>query len=434
MLSHKNKYWLVIPALMAALAAGVELFYACSSPYTVAGTRWNLGSIYNPSSSNIHPAFKVYHNSDNTSLLLVKLFPSELLFNQANTAGEFISKVSVQVHTYEVVDSVKLRLTDSITYYYSIKQQNVGRRFLAQVPLKTEMGKKYQLRVVTRDLLRHDFNLKYVDVDKTNKFSEQNFNVTNKDNMPYFSNVLTPGAIYKIQYRDPSYKYIYIDYYKEDAPLPKPTFAPGTTESIYQKPDSLYKLDYSPDLLLAFQYRGVYHFRFDTTQRDGLTIVNYGNDFPKIKTPEELIDPLAYITTTADYKALKREENKKLAVDNFWLNIGKSTGRARELIRIYYNRVYFANYYFTNDRPGWKTDRGMIYIVYGPPQNMKKSPAGETWVYYAKGANNAIEFDFSYKPTAFSLDNFVLQRSQSQDWHWRDAVDSWRNGQIYLAD
>lgn len=434
MLSQKNKYRLIILILMVATGGGVALFYACSSPYTVAGTRWNLGSIYNPSSSNIHPAFKVYHNSDNTSLLLVKLFPSELLFNQANTAGQFISKVSVQVRTYEVENDNKLKLTDSITYYYTIKQENVGRRFLAQVPLKTEMGKRYQLRVVTRDQLRHDFNLRYIDVDKTSKFSEQNFNVTTKNNIPYFSNVLTPNSIYKIQYRDPSYKYIYIDYYKEEAPLPRPAFAPGSDASIYQKPDSMYMLDYSPDLLMEFQYTGVYHFRFDTTQPDGLTIVNFGKDFPKIKTPAEMIDPLAYITTTADYKDLKLHENNKLTVDNFWLNIGKSTGRARELIRIYYNRVYFANYYFSNDRPGWKTDRGMIYIVYGPPQNMKKSPAGETWVYYLKGPNNSIQFNFSFKPTAFALDNFVLQRDNTQDWHWRDAVDSWRNGQIYLSD
>jgi GWxTD domain-containing protein len=143
---------------------------------------------------------------------------------------------------------------------------------------------------------------------------------------------------------------------------------------------------------------------------------------------------LAYLTTSADYQKLQNAENKKLAVDDFWLALGGSTNRARELIRIYYNRVYFANYYFSGNKPGWKTDRGMVYIVYGPPQNIEKSPVSETWLYYMKGASNSINFTFRHEPNSYNLDNYVLQRSESHDWHWREAVDSWRKGKIFLLD
>jgi GWxTD domain-containing protein len=193
-------------------------------------------------------------------------------------------------------------------------------------------------------------------------------------------------------------------------------------------------IHYSPDIYFSFSYEGLYHFRFDTNQPQGLTIVNFGTNFPKVKDPEELILPLAYITTSAEYKKLLASENKKLSVDDFWLEAGGSTGRARELIRIYYNRVYFSNYYFSNTVPGWMTDRGMVYVVYGPPKNMQKTPNSETWIYYMKGASNSIEFTFTYKPTAYSVDNFVLNRSESHDWHWREAVDSWKNGKIFLSD
>jgi len=184
--------------------------------------------------------------------------------------------------------------------------------------------------------------------------------------------------------------------------------------------------------LLSFSYEGMYHFRTDTNITEGISIMNFGKNFPKVNSPEELIDPLTYLTNSADYKRLLQEENKKLAVDNFWLDITGSTGRARELIRIFYNRVYFANYYFSTNKPGWKTDRGMVYIVYGPPQNLQKTPTSETWIYYMKGANSSINFTYLYKPTPYSLDNFVLARSESQEWHWREAVDAWRKGEIYL--
>jgi len=409
------------------------LAICCATIYTAAGNRWNLAAIYNPSSSQFHPAYRVYHNTDDRSLLLVKLFPNELLFNQANALGEFISQVSVQIQNFEIVDE-KPVLVDSITYKYQIKQESVGRRFLSQIPFKAETGKRYQLRIVARDLLRKDFNLKFIDVDKTTEFSQQNFNLLNQQGIPYFNNVLNSEAVYRIEHRNKSFTKLFIDYYINDTPLPKPTFATSPDEIHYSIPDSVYILDYTPELLLSFYYEGLYQFRFDTSSSDGLTLVNFGEHFPKVQSAEEMIQPLAYLTTSIEYKDLLAAENQKLTVDNFWLEIGGSTGSARELIRIFYNRVYFANYYFSTSKPGWKTDRGMIYIVYGPPQNLQKTAGTETWIYYNKGASSTINLTFDYKPNSYSLDNFVLRRSESHDWHWREAVDSWKRGEIFLLN
>ena len=415
------------------LTVFVFLLIRCATMYTAGGNRWNLSAIYNPTSSHFHPAYKVYHNTDDRSLLLVKLFPNELLFNQANPLGEFLSQVSVQIQNYEIVDD-KPVLVDSITYKYNIRQESVGRRFLSQIPFKAETGKHYQLRIVARDLLRKDFNLKFIDIDKTNQFSQQNFNLLNQQGVPYFNNVLNPEVVYRIEHRNKSYTKLFVDYYINHTPLPKPTFSVSSDESLYTSPDSVYIIDYTPELLISFSYEGLYQFRFDTNYSEGLTLVNFGEHFPKVQNADEMVQPLAYLTTSAEYKDLLAEENKKLTVDNFWLGIGGSTGRARELIRIFYNRVYFANYYFSTSKPGWKTDRGMIYIVYGPPQNMQKTANSETWVYYNKGASSTINLTFDYRPNSYSLDNFVLRRSESHDWHWREAVDSWKRGEIFLLD
>jgi GWxTD domain-containing protein len=429
----RKRVLIILTLVFITLTSILYLFVRCSSLYSATVPRWNLSAIYNPASSHFHPSYRVYHNSDESSLLLIKLFPSELLFNQANPQGIFMSQVSVQLQNYLITEDKPL-LVDSVTYKYNIKQENVGRRYLAQIPFKAEMGKRYQLRIVARDLLRKDINLRFIDVDKTTEFSQQNFNLMNPQGIPYFNNVLEPGSVYRIEHRDKSFDTLFIDFYFNNTPLPSPTFATMSDEIVYQKPDSSYIIPFTPELLLSFSYEGMYHFRVDTTTIEGLTIVNFGKDFPKINTPEELIDPLTYLTTSAEYKQLQSEENKKLAVDNFWLGIASSSGRARELIRIYYNRVYFANYYFSTNKPGWKTDRGMVYIVYGPPQNLQKSPDSETWIYYMKGASSVINFIFQYKPNEFSLDNFVLRRSESQEWHWREAVDSWRKGEIFLQD
>jgi GWxTD domain-containing protein len=431
--TKKIKYSLfIVPAILIAVVS-VLLITNCANPYQIATpTRWNLAAIYNPVSSHLHPSYKVYHNSDLTSLLLIKLFPSELLFNQANVEGEFISKVSVQVQIYEITEN-KTILTDSVTYFYTIKQENTGKRFLSQIPLKTEPGKRYQLRVVARDMNRKDFNLRFIDVDKTNEFSEQNFNLINQNGIPYFNNVVNTGEVFKIQHRNSSFNKLYVHYYKPVSDLPKPVFAVTSDELQYSHPDSLYVIDFTSNMFIGFSHEGFYRFRFDTNQVYGLNVLNVNKEFPKVAKVIDMIEPLAYLTTTAEYNKLLENSDSKLIIDNYWLSIGGNTGRARELIRIFYNRVYFANYYFTTDRPGWKTDKGMVFIMYGPPQNLQKTPNSETWTYYKPGAENSINFTFMYKPTPYSIDNFQLQRSENNDWHWREAFDSWRAGEIYLS-
>lgn len=63
---------------------------------------------------------------------------------------------------------------------------------------------------------------------------------------------------------------------------------------------------------------------------------------------------------------------------------------ARTSMEEYYNRVAYANKQFTHFFEGWKSDRGMIYILFGPPDNVERYPFNidskpyEIWHYYRK--------------------------------------------------
>jgi GWxTD domain-containing protein len=202
-----------------------------------------------------------------------------------------------------------------------------------------------------------------------------------------------------------------------------------------EKPDSIWILDYNRNTNFQLGYEGIYHFRFDTNRREGLTVFNFGPDYPRIKQPRQLVEPLAYLTSSVEYDEMKRSANLKLAVDNFWLGMtSNNMDRARELIRVYYNRAYFANYYFTTFKPGWKTDRGMIYIIYGPPQAVYRQAGVEKWIYYQNNFTTSLTFTFDFAPSPYTMDNFVLQRSEGYDGYWRRAIDSWRNGTIFLFE
>jgi GWxTD domain-containing protein len=217
-------------------------------------------------------------------------------------------------------------------------------------------------------------------------------------------------------------------------PLPRPSFAEGKNKELPAKPDSLWILPFKKGLNYTLNYEGVYQFKLDSSRAEGLTIFNFGITYPKIQEVNQLIEPLAYLTTTPEYDALKKATNQKLAVDNFWIDKAGNVDKARELIKVYYNRVFFSNFFFTSYKPGWKTDRGMIFIIYGPPQQVKVTPTQEKWIYFKNNFSTMVTFTFDYVPSYYTHDNYILQRSDAYDSYWRQAVDSWRKGNIFLID
>jgi hypothetical protein len=107
---------------------------------------------------------------------------------------------------------------------------------------------------------------------------------------------------------------------------------------------------------------------------------------------------------------------------------------ARELIRIYYNRLSYANLYFTSYKEGWKTDRGMIYMIFGSPNYINKTASTETWEYHNKQKVSIISIKFLKVPSPYTENLYVMQRNDSYTPFWRNSVESWHNGKVYSMD
>ncbi len=120
----------------------------------------------------------------------------------------------------------------------------------------------------------------------------------------------------------------------------------------------------------------------------------------------------------------------KEAVDTFWLTRTNDTDKARELIRIYYNRVQLSNYYFTDYKEGWLTDRGMIYIICGAPAIIQENESGEYWI-YGKGTNDAMRFYFYREIHPIFGRTYILDRSDLYARMWFNAISTWRDGRVF---
>lgn len=135
-----------------------------------------------------------------------------------------------------------------------------------------------------------------------------------------------------------------------------------------------------------------------------------------------------YISTRQENERLKASKGNKKTFDRIVLSITADTERARRLMRDYFRRVELANRYFTSYKEGWKTDRGMIYIIFGKPDEVFRFDDREVWGYKSDRLN--IRFNFSEAPNVFDPDNFVLIREKKFEDEWYEVIDLWRNARF----
>jgi GWxTD domain-containing protein len=129
-------------------------------------------------------------------------------------------------------------------------------------------------------------------------------------------------------------------------------------------------------------------------------------------------EDVQYIITgeeRAAWKRLKTDEEREQFIEQFWLRRDPTPDTIdNEYKDEHYERIAYANEHFASGIPGWKTDRGRIYIMYGKPDEIESHPSGgtydrpieegggttstfpfETWRYrYIEGIGNEVILEF----------------------------------------
>jgi GWxTD domain-containing protein len=102
-------------------------------------------------------------------------------------------------------------------------------------------------------------------------------------------------------------------------------------------------------------------------------------------------EQMKYIASRKQMREIKKAEGaeKERLFREFWDSKDPTEqSPTNELMDEYYRRVAFANRSFTTFREGWKTDRGMVYIILGPPDEIVRRPFNRSnkpyvvWAYY----------------------------------------------------
>jgi GWxTD domain-containing protein len=105
----------------------------------------------------------------------------------------------------------------------------------------------------------------------------------------------------------------------------------------------------------------------------------------ELETPYKkwLNEDVLYIITDEEKQAWKRlatDEEREQFIEQFWLRRDPTPDSAEnEFKEEHYRRIAYANERYASGIPGWKTDRGRIYITFGPPDENESHPSGGSY-------------------------------------------------------
>lgn len=391
-----------------------------------------MSAMYRKELSTIKPEYMVYHVSDTTSQLYFKVATSDLTYAQVRDVGPREAAVAFRYRVYDSYESGTI-LDSATVVLGGLHQGEAEEHLIGDIRFKARSDSDYLLEIIAKDVYRKRSFTEYIPIRKSNLLSRQNFLLTNTaTGLPAFSPYLGPDESLGIQHRSPRKVPINVRYYNRQFTLAAPPFSMYSPKLFQYEADSLFALEPNED---GWQFtpprEGFYHLLMNEESKTGLSLFSFGKNFPALKAMDELIEPLRFITSKKEFMDIEDAGNQKAALDAFWLDNTVNPERAKELIKQFYTRVENANIYFSTHKPGWKTDRGMVYMIFGAPNVTYRSSGSESWIYGEENNFMSLTFNFSRVNNPFSENDYLLNRSPVYKNAWYRAVDSWRQGRVF---
>jgi GWxTD domain-containing protein len=440
----KNSIIAKTTLLLPAFALLIGVCISCKTTQYKKVDPKDLSYIYNPTKNPISPLYNVINQSDESSILSVKFHANDLFFSEANPEGIATASMLFTVKLFNI--SRGKILADTVVYNIPIVKVAERQEYTFSFPLKVQKGFEYMAEIKILDRLRLKVVQAFVPFNTlsyNNKFNFKAQGYFEKNDL--FSPVLRINEYVNIVYLRGSIDSLFISYYKplKEVPDPPSMILPEKTPDY--KPEQIVAIPYSDTLPIMLPREGIYLCSTGRKIKEGFTFMNLGATFPAMTTPEVMIEPLGYLASQDEVAVLRSALKPKIALDDFWIKCGGNVEKARELIRIYYTRTLYSNYYFTSYKEGWRSERGMIYIIYGPPDKVYKTSEGENWGYRKPVIKSSwggrfsvsdeyLFFNFKKRENIFSDNDYYLSRSETLVTYWDKAIASWRKGIVFRLD
>lgn len=414
------------PVSIAILYLALVFMSGCGT--TVRKSADRLVYSYDWESRPLHPEFMVYHLSDDSSQFWLKVHSSELLYARQQADAPFEGRISCEIAVTKQSDGSR-QLVDSLGFEVrDVNPDQTGRFIVKKHNFKLDTGAVYRFSVRFTDLNRRWGDAMVLNVRKLSGNSREDYLIYRSgEDLPLFRDDLRTGDALEIESSrgEPLLRYLV---WNSGEKLPPPPYTDGNT-ALPELPDQA-KNSYIPGGAALPLESGLLTF-FDIRDLPLFTLRVHDQPFPKVQTVASMVESLRYISSRREHEKITEGKDSKKELDQFWLDCGGNKDRTRELIRVYYGRVQEANYYFSSLIDGWKTDRGLIHIIFGDPSKINRVDGSETWIYGEENHLSSLVFQFRKVNSQLTDNHYILDRNPLYRTDWDRAVTAWRNGRIF---
>ena len=393
----------------------VACIFACK-PYKDLG-RVNYSDRYKPVQSFLFVHSAVIHSKNDSSVLVLEIPIAQNGFQYDTVHFSIKYLLFENLSSLTAFDSLQTQINcNTAQGYYHL-----------EIPIKIKMNSS-------------SFMYLYVNENSSLKHFETFFRINKNSNSPgflypvrvttnekYISSYVNGNQVLKMNnsFGADTFR---VWYYNYQFQLATPTFFNFIPVKFPERVDTVFVFTDSDTF--RFRKAGLYVFH-STTHPDLIySLLCAHESYPFITEPIQMAKPLRYISKNEEYEYFT-EKNIKDRVDSFWIDKGGSTEHAKDMIRRYYNRVQFANEFFTSYQEGWQTDRGLVYIIFGPPDEVYYDEDAEWWGYHSRGNRSSVRYKFVETENPFGIKSYSLLRNQNYFDSWNRQGYAWRHG---LAD
>ncbi|MBR5984611.1 MAG: GWxTD domain-containing protein [Bacteroidales bacterium] len=380
----------------------------------------DFSSMYKPSSSVVNPQITAYVSSDSEADVFFRIRTQELKNALANPLEK---EINVYVKYYlRTAGDFQLADTASMRYTFDVSSGDyVYGRF------KLALAEKVAYKVVIDFVnVRYDIRKRLIcDLKNTPVFNDDKFIAKTSSDEVLFSNVVSAGRSLVLSGGADCNKSVDIEFYSEKSYVSLPPYLSSPVKAP-NLPDSIFRYTFGDTLHI--DKAGLYALgTVSKNEKFGIVATN-NQSYPSVTKVADMLEPLKLICTDKEFARLDSSEYLKKSVDAFWLGLSKNEKNAKEQIRVFYSRVALANMLFPSRVEGWQTDRGMLYIMLGPPSIVNITHTSEEWIY---GDTNGLLFTF--ENTSGLRNDYSLLRSNTYQSVWSQVLTTWRSGKIFTV-
>tara|TARA_R110001592_G_scaffold307299_2_gene580658 strand:+ start:171699 stop:172955 length:1257 start_codon:yes stop_codon:yes gene_type:complete len=367
---------------------------------------------------------RIHHYSLDSSTVLFKVNTSNLLYARTSKNNGFFAQLLLEIKVIDIHSGDQIFL-DS-TLYTDNEQSNDANLLFGQVNIPLKSNTNFELRCRYTDINRNQEEIFKSRIIKTEKTVGNSTLLLLPNGLPLISRVNEGVGNYSFETNSTEEVNIYR--YSQPFNLPAPPSERGrnTIDNIVFE-----KVASSKFLTLNDDNSGLYKIGNSNNLSEHFTFLHRPKGFPVPNDYYELNLATNYFQSAEELQALLANENQREAFEKFWIEKCGSKEKAKNTMQSYYDRMELANLHFTSYTDGWKTDRGMVFMIMGPPTRVFNQGDSEIWVYGRDNNVNNLNFAFEKIYSDKIGIYYQLQRHNGYRQVWSIAVNTWRAGRVF---